>query len=198
MAVTTSNTKSFIKFMNDCPQTNLTFNSRKTCLFTLNYYQLRDFLFLQKAITRAAIMEPPEQLQSLIPIADELGIALYQRISEEDAVTFLNISSESLSQLRSQGKISFIQLDNDTVEYFGYQLLEYILGAVNPATTTKKPSPSPERIIRCKDVVEKTGLSRSTLWRLEKTGNFPARVSLGAGSVGWKLSEIESWINSRR
>ena len=143
-------------------------------------------------------MELPEQIQSLIPIADELGISLYQRISEDDAVTFLNISLQSLTQLRSQGKISFIQLDNNTVEFFGYQLLEYLLSAVNPATTPQKSQSSSERIIRCKDVVEKTGLSRSTIWRMEKEKTFPARVSLGAGSVGWKLSEVENWINSRK
>ena len=140
----------------------------------------------------------PKHIQSLIPIADELGVALYQRFTEGDAIQFLNIPSESLSQLRSQGRISFIQLDNNTVEYFGYQLLEYILGAVNPATTTTKPPSSPERIIRCKDVVEKTGLSRSTIWRMEKEKTFPARISLGKGSVGWRLSEVEVWINSRR
>ncbi len=143
-------------------------------------------------------MELPEQIQSLIPIADELGVALYQRFTDDDAIQFLNIPSESLTQLRSQGKISFIQLDNNTVEYFGYQLLEYILGAVNPATTTKKPPSSSERIIRCKDVIEKTGLSRSTIWRMEKEKTFPARISLGKGSVGWRLSEVETWINTRR
>lgn len=142
-------------------------------------------------------MELPEQLKSLIPIADEMGISLYQRFSESDSAAFLSISSNSLTQLRSQGKISFIQLDNNTIEFFGYQLLEYILNAVNYATIPKKTLSGSERIIRSKDVTKMTGLSRTTIWRMEKLETFPARVSLGAGSVGWRLSEIEAWINSR-
>jgi len=32
---------------------------------------------------------------------------------------------------------------------------------------------------------------------MERTGEFPHRVPLGVGSVGWKLSEINQWINNR-
>ena len=40
-----------------------------------------------------------------------------------------------------------------------------------------------------------TGLSRTTLWRLERKGEFPARVALCAGSVGRRLSEVENWMS---
>ena len=42
-----------------------------------------------------------------------------------------------------------------------------------------------------------TGLSRTSIWREERKGNFPARVPLSAGSVGWRLSEVEAWIQAR-
>jgi predicted DNA-binding transcriptional regulator AlpA len=42
-----------------------------------------------------------------------------------------------------------------------------------------------------------TGLSRTSIWRLERKGEFPARVSLTAGSVGWRMSEVEEWVNNR-
>lgn len=34
--------------------------------------------------------------------------------------------------------------------------------------------------------------------RLEKVGEFPARIQLGRCRVAWYCSEIEAWINSRR
>jgi len=42
-----------------------------------------------------------------------------------------------------------------------------------------------------------TGLSRTTLWRLERAGAFPTRVQLGANSVGWRAEEVKAWIEGR-
>ncbi len=141
-------------------------------------------------------MTLPEKIQNLTPIAEEMGVALYQRFSEDEAVNFLNIPIQSLKLLRSQGKISFIGLPHK-VEYFGYQLLEYLVGSVSSATTINEQSVSNDRIIRAKEVVEMTGLSRTTIWRMERNKSFPARVSLGKNSVGWKLSDIQKWISAR-
>ena len=52
-------------------------------------------------------------------------------------------------------------------------------------------------ILRTPDVTRLTGLSRTTLWRLERRGAFPNRVRLGANSVGWLEDEVQSWIASR-
>jgi len=43
-----------------------------------------------------------------------------------------------------------------------------------------------------------TQLSRSTRWRLERLGKFPARRQLSANSVGWLRSEVEEWLVSRK
>ena len=48
------------------------------------------------------------------------------------------------------------------------------------------------------NVVEgKTGLSRVTIWRLEKAGKFPRRVNLTDSRVGWVEAEIDEWIEAR-
>ena len=52
-------------------------------------------------------------------------------------------------------------------------------------------------ILRTADVVHRTGLSRTTLWRLERKGDFPTRVHLGLNSVGWRVEEIDAWIDRR-
>lgn len=53
------------------------------------------------------------------------------------------------------------------------------------------------KILRAKDVTERTGLSRVTLWRRERVGTFPRRRDIGGGRVGWIESEINDWIANR-
>jgi len=53
------------------------------------------------------------------------------------------------------------------------------------------------RLLRTKEVTTVTGLSRMTIYRLERAGAFPARRKLGRNSVGWLDQDITSWIASR-
>jgi len=53
------------------------------------------------------------------------------------------------------------------------------------------------RIARVGEVTARTGLSRTTLWRLERRGAFPARRQLSPGTVGWIAGEVEDWIRNR-
>ena len=52
-------------------------------------------------------------------------------------------------------------------------------------------------ILRRKQVQDRTGLSRSTIYLRIAQGTFPKAVSLGARAVGWVESEIEEWLDSR-
>lgn len=54
------------------------------------------------------------------------------------------------------------------------------------------------KILRRKEVLELIGLSYTTQWRLERAGDFPKRVRLGTGSVGWHLDEVEEWLKGRK
>ena len=56
---------------------------------------------------------------------------------------------------------------------------------------------SPLRFIRSPEVQQLTGLSQTTLWRLEKAGTFPRRRRLTSRAVCWRLSEIEAWLSDR-
>ncbi len=53
------------------------------------------------------------------------------------------------------------------------------------------------RLIRFAVVRDLTGLSRTTLWRLERAGEFPKHVTMSAHAVGWIESEVIAWIGSR-
>ena len=54
-----------------------------------------------------------------------------------------------------------------------------------------------DRVVRRKQLLELIGLSCATQWRMEKAGQFPARIKLGKGSVGWHLLEVEEWLKDR-
>lgn len=53
------------------------------------------------------------------------------------------------------------------------------------------------RILRLKDVIEKTGLARSTIYKHIDLGIFPKPVPLGGRAVGWVDSELQEWISER-
>ena len=42
-----------------------------------------------------------------------------------------------------------------------------------------------------------TSLSKTTRWRMERRGEFPKRVRLSPGRIGWRQADIEAWISSR-
>ncbi len=58
--------------------------------------------------------------------------------------------------------------------------------------------PGSVKLLRCETVLERTGLSRTTLWRMERRGEFPKRVHLTSNLVAWLEDEVVAWIRSRR
>jgi prophage regulatory protein len=53
-----------------------------------------------------------------------------------------------------------------------------------------------DRIIRKPELLKITGVSHPTIWRWEKVGKFPKRVSLGPNSSGWLKSERDKWLEA--
>ncbi|WP_231752065.1 helix-turn-helix transcriptional regulator [Burkholderia sp. MSMB1498] len=53
-------------------------------------------------------------------------------------------------------------------------------------------------ILRMKQLIERTNLSRATLYVLMSTDpNFPRKIKLTARSVGFLESDVDRWIASR-
>lgn len=53
------------------------------------------------------------------------------------------------------------------------------------------------KLMRLKEVMEMTGLSRSYVYQLMAEEDFPQSVSLGARAVAWVESEVQNWILER-
>jgi prophage regulatory protein len=52
----------------------------------------------------------------------------------------------------------------------------------------------PERILRLKGVLERTGLTRSTLYRKMQLGTFPRQLRISVRCAGWRESDVEAWL----
>lgn len=52
----------------------------------------------------------------------------------------------------------------------------------------------PDRILRLKPVLARTGLTRSTLYRKMDQGTFPRNIKLSERCVGWRESAIADWM----
>jgi len=61
----------------------------------------------------------------------------------------------------------------------------------------KQPQQQAERVIREAECRQLTGICRTTRYMMEKEGKFPARRKLGGRAVGWLLSEVSAWQQSR-
>lgn len=58
------------------------------------------------------------------------------------------------------------------------------------------PTDTPDRILRLNAVLDRTGLSRSTLYRKIQTGSFPAQVRIATRCTGWRESAINAWMKN--
>ena len=57
-------------------------------------------------------------------------------------------------------------------------------------------SDTPGRILRLNAVLDRTGLSRSTLYRKMKAGTFPKNVQISTRCAGWRESAVEEWMRN--
>ncbi|EJL6470748.1 AlpA family transcriptional regulator [Vibrio cholerae] len=53
------------------------------------------------------------------------------------------------------------------------------------------------RLIRFREVLTMTGLSRSSLCRFIEENQFPPQVQLGGRAVAWVEGEVQEWIAQR-
>jgi prophage regulatory protein len=55
---------------------------------------------------------------------------------------------------------------------------------------------TPDRILRIGTVLERTGLSRATLYRKIGQGNFPRQVKISTRCAGWRESAVNDWMRN--
>ena len=55
---------------------------------------------------------------------------------------------------------------------------------------------TPDRILRINTVLERTGLSRSTLYRKIQQGTFPRQIAISTRCAGWRASAVAEWMKN--
>ncbi|ELY4673271.1 AlpA family phage regulatory protein [Cronobacter muytjensii] len=53
------------------------------------------------------------------------------------------------------------------------------------------------RFLTMAATIKKTGLSRSTLERMEKEGTFPQRLTISEGRKGWHSKDVNQWMEAQ-
>lgn len=56
---------------------------------------------------------------------------------------------------------------------------------------------APLKLLRFPEVRQLTGLSRSTVWRLEGRGEFPRHHRIAPNVVAWLEDDVANWIRLR-
>lgn len=59
------------------------------------------------------------------------------------------------------------------------------------------PQESVKKILRIRELTQRVGLGRSTIYQLMSAGDFPRPLQLSPASVGWRIEEVDEWIESR-
>lgn len=55
---------------------------------------------------------------------------------------------------------------------------------------------TPDRILRLRAVLERSGLSRSTLYRKMQNATFPPNVKISTRCAGWRESALAEWLRN--
>ena len=125
-------------------------------------------------------------------------------VSVNNAAAMLGISRPTIYKLLNAGALRAVKSGGRTLihtqalrDYAG-TLSSYVPAAMSGEKVKRAApaeiAPSPNRMLRVKAVMERTGLARTTIYMRAAAGTFPARVSLGGRASGWCESDVEAWI----
>ena len=53
------------------------------------------------------------------------------------------------------------------------------------------------KLLRSRAVLERTGLSKTTMYRQIEIGDFPRPIQLTENTTAWREHEVDEWIESR-
>ena len=70
-----------------------------------------------------------------------------------------------------------------------------------PALRVRREAPMADAIVgrylSINDVIAETSLSRTTIYRMIRKGDFPASIQLSAQRVAWDSAALQTWKNER-
>jgi prophage regulatory protein len=70
------------------------------------------------------------------------------------------------------------------------------MGMTNNGASPGGPEPPGELLWNIKTVIQKTGLSRATIYRYTQRNLFPQKRRIGPNRVGWLAAEVIAWAST--
>jgi prophage regulatory protein len=55
---------------------------------------------------------------------------------------------------------------------------------------------APARFLRLPAVLERTGLTKATLYRRIAAGSFPPSIKIGPAMAAWREADIDGWMEN--
>jgi prophage regulatory protein len=55
-----------------------------------------------------------------------------------------------------------------------------------------------KRVLSQQAVLARVPVSRTTLWRMERAGDFPKRIQISANRIGWLEADVDAWLDERK
>lgn len=55
---------------------------------------------------------------------------------------------------------------------------------------------APSSILRIKAVMQRTGLTRPTLYRKVAEGSFPRQIRISTNCIGWRECAVDEWLRN--
>jgi prophage regulatory protein len=114
----------------------------------------------------------------------------------------LNGYLEQLS-FKTQNTINELQLVKRHIDGFKSQLTKRDISEQTRANIpeqkmsieqTQTRDKQPSDLIRIKEVMSMTGLSRSSIYTYKNKGEFPSPIQLSSRSVAWVRVDVEQWV----
>jgi len=62
--------------------------------------------------------------------------------------------------------------------------------------TANQTASTANRILRIRQVLEVTGLRRTSLYKKLNANEFPKPVKLGVRAVGWREADVHAWMDN--
>lgn len=66
-----------------------------------------------------------------------------------------------------------------------------------PSLPDRLTAQGSERFLRLRDVMQITGLSRSSIYSYMQQGTFPPSVAVGTRAVRWLDSQVYAWVEEK-
>lgn len=66
----------------------------------------------------------------------------------------------------------------------------------NSLSATIRHFPSPQRLIRIREMLDLLNCSRTTLYRWVLSGQFPAPKKRSGRTMGWTVTQYEQWLDN--